>query len=223
MTEKIGFPNYSRGEEIMNMVTHIVGGAFGIIVSVLCIAFAVLHHNTAGIVSGSLYGASMILVYTISSVYHGLDPIRAHKGKIVLRIIDHCDIYCLIVGTYAPIALTRLKQVYPVATWISFGVVCLTAVTGTVFTAIDLSKFKVLSYACYFVAGWSILLMAGKIKNVYSANFIALIIIGGAVYTLGMIFFVFQKKGYKYCHSVFHIFILLGSVIQFIPIFSYCI
>ena len=216
-------PSYTKNEETANMITHILGGVFALFSLLMCTAFAAWNKNVSGLISGVIYGLSMIVVYVISSVYHGLDPDRAYKGKVVLRVLDHCDIYGLIVGTFAPIALTGLRQVNPVIAWVSLGLVFLTAVIGTVFTAIDFSRFKVISYGAYFVAGWSVIMTIKQMLLAFSAEFIILMIVGGAVYTAGMIFYGLQCKGYRYCHSVFHLFILAGSVIHFIAIFKYCI
>jgi len=216
-------PDYTRGEEIFNMVSHIVGGAFAICALVLCVVFAAVHRNVYGIITGAIYGISMIMVYTVSSVYHGLDNKRANTGKKVMQIIDHCDIYGLIVGTFAPVALTGLRESYPFVAWLSFGVVCAVCITGIVFTSIDYTKYRVISYGAYFVSGWSVVMTIKYLLLSYSAEFIVLLIAGGAVYTLGMIFFVLQLKNVKYSHSIFHLFIVAGSVIQFIAIFKYCI
>ena len=137
-------PQYTKGEEIANMVTHILGGVFALFSLLMCTAFAAWNKNIYGLVSGVIYGISMIVVYVVSSVYHGLDPDRAYKGKVVLRVLDHCDIYGLIVGTFVPIALTGLRQVSPVVAWTSLCLVILTAIIGTVFTAIDFSKFRLI-------------------------------------------------------------------------------
>ncbi|MGN1418459.1 MAG: hemolysin III family protein, partial [Acutalibacteraceae bacterium] len=99
-------PPYSKTEETANMVTHILGGVFAFFSLMMCVGYAAWHKNVYGVVSGLIYGISMIVVYVISSVYHGLDPERAYKGKVVLRVLDHCDIYGLIVGPFAPLALT---------------------------------------------------------------------------------------------------------------------
>ncbi len=216
-------PDYTRNEEIANMTTHILGGVFALFSLLMCTAFAAWNKNLSGLVSGVIYGISMIVVYVISSVYHGLDPDRAYKGKVVLRVLDHCDIYGLIVGTFAPIALTGLRKVSPTVAWVSLCLVILTAIIGTVFTAIDFSKFRIISYGAYFVAGWSVIMTVKQMLLAFSKEFIVLMVVGGAVYTLGMIFYGLQCKGYKYCHSVFHLFILAGSVIHFIAIFKYCI
>ncbi len=222
LTAKIGIPEYTKGEEIANMVTHIVGAVFAFAALLLCVGYGAWNQNPLATVVGMIYGISMIVVYVISSVYHGLDPKKDYLGKVVLRVLDHCDIYGFIVGSFAPIALLGLRTYSPVRAWISFSVVCVTALIGIIFTAIDMSKFKVISYGAYFVAGWSVLMTVKDILAVYSKEFVILLIVGGAVYTLGMIFYGLQKKNYKYGHSIFHVFILGGSVIQFIAIFKYC-
>ncbi len=204
------------------MITHTVGAIYGVIVLILCVARAGWHHNLAGILSGIFYALSMITVYSISSIYHGLNPKKSLKGKVIMRIIDHCDIYGLIAGSFAPVAMTGLRRNYPVVAWIAFAVVCLTSVTGIIFTAIDLSKYKVISYASYFIAGWSVIFTLRWLLRSYPRGFMTVIIIGGVVYTSGMIFFGLQKKGYKYSHGIFHIFIFLGSLIMSIPIIKYC-
>lgn len=215
-------PSYSRGEEIMNMVTHIVGGAFAFLSLVMCVAAAAWHRNLSGVLSGIIYGCSMIVVYVVSSVYHGLDPKASYRGKKVMQVVDHCDIYGLIVGTFAPVVFTGLRRTYPVLGWISFGVTLVTAIVGIVFTAIDFKRYRVVSYASYFIAGWSVLITVYAMYKTFSGVFLALMIVGGAVYTLGMIFFWLELRHKKYCHGVFHLFILAGSIIQFIAIFRYC-
>lgn len=215
-------PVYTRGEEVFNMVTHIVGGAFGVLALILCLVFAGLHHNLAGVLSGLIYAASMITVYTISSVYHGLKPNTPEKtrAKKVMQVLDHCDINFLIAGTYTPIAV-GLREAYPKTAWVTLALVWFVAILGTVFTAIDFHKFAGLSYSCYFIAGWSTLVAMYAAWKAFSPTFVLLILAGGVVYTSGMIFFALQKK-HRYCHSVFHLFILGGSTLHFIPIFAYC-
>ena len=216
-------PHYTRSEEIFNMITHIVGGAFALTALVLCTVFAALHRNVPGIVSGAVYGLTMLIVYVVSSVYHGLNPKRSGKGKRIMQVIDHCDIYGLIVGSFAPIVLTGLRAHAPVKAWIAFGVVCAVSVVGIIFTAIDFKKFGVISYSAYFIAGWSVLSTVRDMHAAFCREFIILLIAGGLVYTFGMVFFLLELKEHKYCHSVFHIFIVLGSVLHFIAIFKYCI
>ncbi len=106
-------PKYSKGEEIFNMVTHNVGGALGIVALVLCVVFSAKHHNVYGVVSSALFGTSMIILYTMSSIYHGLSP--RLKAKKVFQVLDHCSIFLLIAGTYAPFSLCTLRE-YDTAT-----------------------------------------------------------------------------------------------------------
>lgn len=222
-TENYGaVPKYSRGEEIANMVTHIVGAVFAFSSLVLCVAFAAWHRNLAALISGVVYGISMITVYVISSIYHGLDPKSSLKGKRVMRIIDHCDIYGLIVGTFTPIALTVLRSQNPVLAYASLSIVIVTSAVGLTFTAIGIKKYKIISYGSYFVSGWSVMITMFSLYKACGLEFILLLFFGGAVYTSGMIFYYLETNHKKYCHSIFHIFILGGSVIQFFAILKYC-
>ncbi|MBR5424470.1 MAG: hemolysin III family protein [Clostridia bacterium] len=216
-------PRYSAKEETANTVTHAIGCVFALTALVLCTVFASLRREAPVIVTGVLYGVSMLAVYAVSSVYHGLDPNRAGFGKRVMQVVDHCAIYGLIIGSYAPIALTGLRTHDPVKAWATFGVVCAASAAGLVFTAIDFSKFGLISYGAYFIAGWSVLSAVKDIQAVFSTGLIVLLITGGVIYTAGMIPFVLEMRHKRYGHALFHIFILLGSVVQFAGIFKYCI
>lgn len=212
-------PKYSRGEEIFNMVTHIVGGGFGIIALFLCVFFSIKKQNYWGLFGGSIYGLMMIFLYTMSSVYHGLKNERAKK---VMQVLDHCTIYALILGTYAPILLTGLRRQYPIFTLI-ISIFLLTATAiGVTFTGIDFHRYSILAMGGYFLVGWSALFAIIPIIRTFGVLFAVWLIVGGAVYTFGMIFFSIGIKK-AYFHSIFHIFILLGNALQFIGIFKYCI
>ena len=132
-------PDYTRGEELFNMISHIVGAVFGILVLVWCIVQSAIKGNSWGIASGIVYGTSVILLYTMSCIYHGLRP---NTGKKVMQILDHCTIYYLIAGTYTPVLLCALRPQYPGWAWALFGVVWGCAAAATVFTAIDLKKYS---------------------------------------------------------------------------------
>ena len=131
-------PVYTRGEEIFNMVSHIVGGAFGIAVLVLCIVFGAVRGNGFGIGSGIIYGVSMILLYTMSSIYHGLSPNT--KSKKVFQIMDHCSIFVLIAGTYTPVLLCSIRPIDEFWAWIIFAIVWGCTVLGIVLNAIDIES-----------------------------------------------------------------------------------
>ena len=129
-------PDYTRGEELMNTITHIVGGVLAVAALVLCVVFAALHHNVYGIISSAIYGASMIALYTVSSVYHGMS---AGMGKKVMQVVDHCTIYFLIAGTYTVMSLSALRPVYPGLGWGLFAFEWGMAIFATVLTAIEVT------------------------------------------------------------------------------------
>ena len=212
-------PNYSRGEEIFNMVSHIVGGGLGIIVCALCVIKAFINWDTYQIVGSFIYGFSMIILYTISSIYHGLIPKTAKK---VFQVIDHCSIFILIAGTYTPISLTALREYNTFYGWVIFGIVWGVSTLGITLNAIDLKKYNVFSIICYLALGWCIV-FSGKaaIGAIGSKGFMWLLA-GGIAYTIGAVLYAIAgKKGTPYMHSVFHIFVVLGSLLQFFAIFFY--
>lgn len=211
-------PKYTRGEEIFNMVSHILGVPLGIVAIVLCVIFAAMHGNPAGVVSAAIYGTTMILLYTMSSIYHGLSPNL--KAKKVFQIIDHCSIYLLIAGSYTPFALCTLREYSPVIGWTIFGAVWGLAILGIILNSIDLKRYKVFSMICYLLMGWLIIFRIDILLNSLPTGGLVLLVLGGIAYTIGAIFYGIGKK-YKYMHSVFHLFILAGSILQFFSILLY--
>ena len=201
-------PDYTKGEEIFNMVTHIVGGALGIVYLVICVVVAAIHKNVYGVVSSAIYGACVIILFTISSVYHGL---HQNMGKRVLQVLDHCTIYLMIAGTYTPVTLSALRTISPVKAWVTFGIVWGIAVCMIVFTAIDLNKFKILSMIAYLGMGWCIIASVKSVIKALTPFGFGLLLAGGILYTIGVVFYVSGKKR-RYAHSVFHIFVDLGSL-----------
>jgi len=213
-------PVYTRGEEIFNMVSHIVGGAVGLTAIVLCVVFAVIHKNAYSVVGGAVYGATMIILYTCSSIYHGLSPKR--KAKKVFQIIDHCSIFILIAGSYTPICLTALREFDARLAWWIFGIVWGAAILGILLNAIDLKRYRVFSVICYIAMGWCILGAYRAYDFLKERGGIELLFWGGVAYTAGVIFYGLQKK-YKYMHSVFHIFVVAGSILQMLYILLYIV
>ncbi|MBR4720332.1 MAG: hemolysin III family protein [Clostridia bacterium] len=213
-------PEYTRGEEIFNMVSHIVGGAAGIAAVSLCVIFAAIHKNVYGVIGSSIYGAAMIILYTCSSIYHGLSPKR--KAKKVFQIIDHCSIFILIAGTYTPICLTALREFDARLGWWLFGIVWGVAFLGITLNAIDLRRYRVFSMICYIAMGWCILCAYRAYSFLAERGGMWLLLWGGIAYTVGVIFYGLQKK-YKYMHSVFHLFVVAGSVLQMLYILLYIV
>lgn len=210
-------PDYTRGEEIFNMVSHIVGGAFAIAALVLCVVIAARHRSASGVLTGVVYGVCMILLYTMSSVYHGLRPPTAKK---VFQVIDHCTIYFMIAGTYTPICICAIAKLQPAVGWTVFGVVWGLTALAVTFTAIDLYKYRVFSMICYLGMGWCIVF---AIKPTYEAlprPGFWLLVAGGVLYTLGAVLYGIGSKR-RWFHSVFHLFVLAGSVCHFLTIALY--
>ncbi len=213
-------PSYTKGEEIFNMVSHIVGGAVGIVAVVLCVVFGALRHNVYGVVSGAIYGASTIILYTMSSIYHGLKP--ELMAKKVFQVIDHCSIFLLIAGTYTPIALSSLREQNAALGWVIFGVIWGFAALGITLNGIDIKAFKKFSAICYLVMGWCIVLAWKPTAAALGKGGIILLLAGGIAYTIGALFYYFFKKK-RFMHSVFHIFVVIGSILHFLCILFYVI
>ncbi len=212
-------PDYTRREEIFNMISHIVGGAFGLAALPICVVFSAIYADVWAVVASAIYGASLIVLYSMSSIYHGL---KAELAKKVMQVLDHCTIYFLIAGTYTPIVLCAIRPEHPGWGWTMFGLVWGLAALGIVFAAIDHKRYSKLTMACYIGMGWCIVI-AGKVA-IETIPFAGLmwLLAGGIAYTIGAVIYVIGKK-HRYMHSVFHIFALIGSILQFICIFFYII
>ena len=210
-------PSYTHGEEMFNMISHIVGGGLGVIALVACLWVSLLHKSAWGIVSGAIYGASFIQLYAISSIYHGL---HAGTPKKVLQVLDHCSIYLFIAGTYTPIMLCLLRPVYPGWAWGLLGTVWALAALAIVFTAIDLKKYSVFSMICYIGMGWCVIVGIKPMLAVMPAGGMALLVSGGVAYTIGAVLYGLGRK-HRYMHSVFHSFVVAGSVLHALCILIY--
>ena len=223
-TERIPFknrkmPDYTKGEEIFNMVSHIVGAGFGVIALVLTVVFSALERNPWSVVASAIYGGTMILLYTVSSVYHGL---HMNMGKRVKQVIDHCTIFLLIAGTYTPVALGAIR-LYSVAwCWVLFGIVWGCAALGIVFTAIDMKRFSKLAMVLYLGMGWCIVMAAKPAMAAVPMDGLLWILAGGIAYTVGAVLYGLGRT-HRYMHSIFHLFVVAGSILQFFGIFFYVI
>lgn len=210
-------PDYTKGEERFNMISHIVGGAVGIAALVLCIVVSAIHHNGYGLAGSIVYGISMILLYTMSSVYHGL---REGMAKRVMQVLDHCTIYVLIAGTYTPILLSAMRPIDPVSSWVLLGVVWGLAALAITLTAIDLKKYNVFSMICYIGMGWAIILKVPLLIEAVGWGGFWLILLGGVSYSVGAVLYGMGRRK-RYMHSVFHLFVVLGTVLQLLAILLY--
>ena len=212
-------PTYSRGEELMNMITHIVGGALGVVVLLSCVILAALRNNFFGILSCTIYGTTFITMFTISSVYHGLAP---GMGKKVMQVIDHCTIYFLIAGTYSAVVLSAIRPLYPALGWGLFIFEWTMALFAATLTAIDLKKYEIFSMVCYIGMGWAIIPFWKQTFTAMTKPGFLLLLIGGIAYTIGSILYGLGVKK-KWMHSVFHIFVVLGALLHYISVFLFAV
>ena len=211
LAERI-LPKYTTGEEIFNMVSHIVGAVVGIVAIVLCSVIAAIHHNGYGVVSGVIFGVTLVILYTMSSIYHGLSPKKA-KAKKVFQVIDHCSIFLLIAGSYTPFCLCTLREYSTALGWTVFGVVWGVAILGIVLNSIDLKKFKLFSMICYLVMGWCIIFRVNVLWDMLGPIGFSLLLGGGICYTIGAVLYNVGKHK-KWMHSVFHVMCVISSIMH---------
>lgn len=212
---RIFIPNYTLGEEITNAVTHGIGAGLGIAALVLCVVKAVISGaGGIAVTAAAIYGSSLILLYTVSTIYHAL---RVNKAKRVFRVLDHCTIYLLIAGTYTPYTLISLRG--PLG-WTLFGIIWGTAILSIVLNSIDLKKFRVFSFIAYLVMGWAIVFASQPLAAAIGGSGVGFLLGGGVIYTVGCIFYAVGKH-HRYMHSIFHVFVLGGSILHFFSILLY--
>ncbi len=197
----------SMGEEIANAVTHGTGALLSAAGIAVMIVYAARHGDARSVVSASLYGSGLLLLYVFSTLYHSL---TAKGAKRVFRIFDHCSIFLLILSSYIPISLSLLRGA---AGWTLFGINAFCTVVGITLNAINLERFKKISMVLYIIMGWSAIAVFPALIKLTDISGIALLLSGGLCYTLGVIFY--KLPNYKYMHSVWHIFVLSGSVLHY--------
>jgi channel protein, hemolysin III family len=220
MTERKGItlPDYTLSEELINAISHGFGAVLGIVALVLCVVKSVAAGDVTAVVCSSIYGSSMIIMYMMSTMYHALKRNRAKK---VFRVIDHCSVYFLIAGTYTPYTLVGLKGAIG---WVLFGIVWAAAAVGIPLNAVSLSKFKVFSMITYIAAGWVVIIAMKPLIERVPIEGVVYLLLGGLSYTIGAVLYVVsKKKKLRYGHSIFHIFVLLGSLLHFFSIYFYVI
>jgi len=211
---KISIPKYTLGEELTNAITHGIGAVLGIVGLVLCLIRSYSQGYTPAIVSSWIFGMSMIILYTMSCLYHALKPCNAKR---VFRIFDHCTIFILIAGTYTPFTLVALKGDAGVKMFIFIWAA---AVLGIVLNAIDMERFTKLSMACYLGMGWAIVVEFNDLVKAVPYTGIKYLFLGGIAYTVGAAIFGIGSK-VKYMHSLWHLFVMAGTILHFICIYNY--
>ena len=202
---------YTLGEEIFNSVTHGAGGLLSIAGTVVLIVFCAIYADAWSVVSACIYGASLIILYTMSTLYHAITHERAKR---FFRVMDHNTIFFLIAGTYTPFTLVTLRGALG---WTLFGIVWGAAIIGIVLNSIDLERFRKPSVVCYIAMGWVIVIAVKPMLDVLPKSSLVLLLVGGILYTAGIVFYAAKKL--RYFHSIWHIFVVGGSVLHYFSVF----
>ena len=208
-------PVYSVGEEVVNTATHLIGGFLGAIALILCVRKAALDRGAAEIAGSAIYGCCLVILYSVSSLYHGLRPGMAKK---VMQVLDHCAIYFLIAGSYSIVCLGAIRREDPLLGWGILGMEWALCAMATVLTAIDLKRYQVFSMICYIGMGWAIIPLAAMLFRIMTPTGFWLLLGGGVSYTVGAVLFLMKQK---WMHSIFHVFVVAGSVLQFFAFYFY--
>ena len=212
-------PFYTRAAENFNFISHAAGGALAVAALVLCVVRAALFSDAWSVVASAIYGASLVVLYAVSSVYHGL---RAATAKKVMQVLDHCAIYFLIGGSYTPVALCAIRRVSPGWGWAIFGVVWGFCSVACVFTAIDVDRYERLAMICYVGVGWCVVAAVKPVLASIAVPGLILLAAGGAAYTVGAALYKIGEKK-RWYHGVFHIFVIAGSALHFFCFYYYVI
>ena len=201
---------YTLGEELFNAITHGIGALLSVAGCVILLVRCHQLGDGVAAVSSAIYGATLIILYTMSTLYHAL---ANEKAKAVFRVFDHVTIYLLIAGTYTPYTLACLGGAFG---WTLFGIVWAAAIVGIVFSSISLRRFQKLSMICYIAMGWVILIAIKPLWQVIGTLPMVFLVIGGVLYTGGVLFY--QMKESRYMHSIWHLFVIAGSIFQYFSI-----
>lgn len=201
---------YTIVEERINCLTHGIGAILSIVGLVVLIVSAAVYGNIWHIVSFSIFGSTLVILYTASTFYHG---VNGSKYKRVLQILDHSAIFILIAGTYTPFMLVSLRGPWG---WSLFGVIWASAVLGIILKTFYIGRFKKISVAIYVTMGWLCIIAVKQIIVNVSWLSIILLFTGGLSYTLGVIFFAWKKLPYN--HATWHLWVLTGSILHYFSV-----
>ena len=201
-------------DEIANAITHGIGCGLSVAATVLMLVRAATRTGPLGVASAALYGASLILLYAISCVFHSL---ARNRGKRVMQVLDHCSIFFLIWGTYLPVAWMILRGAIG---WVVFGVITSLAVLGITLTAVNIVRFYTLSQILYIAMGWAIAPAIGQIFAASGWVGVWMLVGGGIAYTVGTVFYRMERV--LFMHALWHLFVIGGSICHFFFVYWYC-
>lgn len=200
----------SIGEEIFNSITHGIGTLLSIAALVLLVVFAAIKGNAWHVVSFSIFGSTLVLLYLSSTLYHSFTKA---KVKNIFARFDHAAIFLLIAGTYTPFLLTAIRGVLG---WTLFGIIWSVAIAGVVIRSIYLTRFRKLMVGLYLAMGWMFVVAIGPmLKNLPEIS-ILFLFLGGIMYSIGVVFYVWRNL--KYGHGIWHLFVLAGSIMHFFSV-----
>ena len=206
-------PEYSLGEEIANSVTHGIGAALSVAGLILLVVLSANDGDVWRVVSFSVYGSTLVILYLASTLYHSFQNPRVKR---VFRVFDHASIYLLIAGSYTPVLLVSMRGAWG---WSLFGVVWGLALLGVAFKVIFIGRCEVLATAAFVLMGWLVVIAFKEMRVRVPPGGIALLIAGGLVYTLGVIFYAWEKLPFN--HAIWHLFVLGGSICHFFAVLFY--
>lgn len=213
-------PNYTRTQEWWNSITHMLGVVFALIGGPFLIVKAAQSHDAWSIVSSSLFVLSLLMLYTFSALYHSLNPCPAKR---VLRVMDHDMVFVLIMGTYAPYCLVALRNSSPAWCWPIYGCCLALGTLGIVLNSVNLEKFKIFSMIDYIGMGWLIVISLYPLYQVTGLSSVLLLLFGGISYTIGAVLYGVGKKKSPWWHTVFHLFVLAGTILMYFSIYFFVI
>lgn len=217
-TTKDGLPIYSKREDRLNMISHIVGVFIGIGMIVITLLNA---HSDMGLAGGIIYGASLVILYLASSVYHGMPPEDVEDKKI-FRLLDHCSIFILVAGTCTPCILSLIYGLSDVYEWIFYAAIWLMAIGGIILLCVNLKRFNTIATVMYVLMGFFLVVRADTLSQIMGKTGIHLLLAGGCAYLIGLLFYGLGSKR-EWMHFIFHLFCLAGSVIHCICIYGFII
>lgn len=202
--------NYTVGEEIANAITHGVGALLGVAALIILVWYALTAGTVWHLVSGVIYGSSLILLYMASTLYHAITNMRAKR---ILQLMDHAAIFILIAGTYTPFLLVNLRGPWG---WSLFAVIWTIAIAGVFLETMKKKRIKWLSLTLYLGLGWMAVIAVKPMLELVNSTALWLLLAGGLSYTLGVVFYVW--KSMRYHHAIWHLFVLGGSVLHFFSV-----
>ena len=202
-----------RGAELANSITHGVGFVLSVAALSVLVCFAAFYGSARHVVACSIYGASLVILYLASTLYHS---IQAPRAKRVFKIIDHAAIYLLIAGTYTPFTLISLRGAHG---WTVFGIIWGLALLGIIYKVVFIGRWKAVSTAIYLAMGWMCVTSIGQLLESLTPGGVAWLAAGGLAYTFGVIFYAWHRLPFS--HAVWHLFVLAGSACHFVAVLFY--